>query len=526
MKKSLLFLLVPGSLWLLAGCGGANSVPPPPPPPRVSSLAVVPQFIFVTVGGTEQLTASATLSDGSMATPPSTCWSSSDAKIVSISPEGMASALTTGTATISCTDEGVTASTTLTVQLAFSTSAFQSGTILYLENTVGADVLRLGMDTSFGGAIGQVSLNGSDVVAKASYGSHFFGVGLFDGDDTRYDNCGGCTLHYGWNPTECCDQYRHGSPVLAQSIVGDTIYIKSNLLEWIPDDKGGGPTQPVLTDIVLEKWISPVANHPYVFQVRYKITHTGTDRHAEQYNALPAYEIAASLFSQFDFYTGTAAGTAAPTSTMPLPQTPLFTFQWLSEGWGADTNQQDFGFAAYNPQAFPYVTANQTTADPTDQVSGFSFLTPTSFFPGSTVQFETFLTLGNYKAWQLETYDIKRRLGPFPDIAPPFGLINATTPAAESTISGSVPIDGFAFANVSDTSVELYVDDVLKASGLANIPSPGVAVTWHGAPLNAAFHFDLDTTQFVNGQHTIEVRAKDAAGNIGLLPHRIVTVLN
>lgn len=211
---------------------------------------------------------------------------------------------------------------------------------------------------------------------------------------------------------------------------------------------------------------------------------------------------------------------------MPLPQTPLFTFQWLAEYWGALTNQQDFGFAAYNPQAFPYVTANKYTTDPTDQVSGFSFLTPTSFFPGSSVQFDTFLTLGNYKTWQLETYDIKRRLGPFPETAPPFGLINATTPAAGSTISGSVPIDGFAFANVSDTSVELYVDDVLKASGLANIPNPGIAVTWHGAPLTASFHFDLDTTKLVNGQHTIEVRAKDADGNVGLLPHRIVTVQN
>jgi len=274
MKKSLLFLLFLCSWRLLAGCGSANSAPPPPP--RVSSLAVVPQFIFVSVGGTEQLTASATLSDGSMATPPSACWSSSDTKIVTVSPQGVASALATGTATITCTDEGVMASTTLTVQPAFSTSAFQSGTILYLENLVGTDDVRLGMDTSFGGAIGVLSLNGSDVVAKASYGSHFFGVGLFDGDDTRYYNCGTCTQHYGWNPTECCDEYRHGSPVLAQSIVGDTIYIKSNPLEWVPDDKGGGPTLPVPSDIIMEKWISPLANHPYDFQVRYKLTHTGT----------------------------------------------------------------------------------------------------------------------------------------------------------------------------------------------------------------------------------------------------------
>ena len=67
---------------------------------------------------------------------------------------------------------------------------------------------------------------------------------------------------------------------------------------------------------------------------------------------------------------------------------------------------------------------------------------------------------------------------------------------------------------------------MLKASGLANIPRADVAIALPGAPLDAAFHFDLDTAQLINGQHTIEVRAKDAAGNVGLLPHRIVTVLN
>jgi hypothetical protein len=488
----------------------------------------MPQFIFLTVGGAEQLLASETLSDGSAATPPPTCWSSSDAKIVNVSPQGMASALATGTATITCTDAGVTASTAVIVQPAFSTSAYQSGTLLYLQNTVGADVLRLGMDTSFGGAIGEVSLNGSDVVAKASYGSHFFGVGLYDGDDV-YDSCNGCTLKYGWDPVECCDTYRHGSPVLAQTIDGDTIYIKSNPLQWIPDNKGGGPALPVPSDIIMEKWISPVANHPYVFQVRYKLTHTGTDRHAEQFNAVPAYELAASLFSQFDFYTGTAAGTGAPATillTFQLPQFPASSnVQWVSEDWGALTNQQDFGFAAYNPQAFPYSTASLATTDPTDQVVGFSFLTPLSFFPGSSVQFDNFLMLGNYKTMQLETYDIKRRLGPFPDTAPPFGVINAT-PASGSTISGQVSIDGFAFENASDTSVELYVDDVLKASGFANIARPDVALALPGAPLNCAFHFDLNTTQLINGQHTIEVRAKDAAGNVGLLPHRVVIVQN
>lgn len=187
MKKSLLLLISTCSLCLLSACGGGSATQPAQPgPPHVVSVTVAPQFIFLTVSGSEQLSASATLSDGSSETPPSTCWSTTDATVVTIKPQGMASAVATGKASITCTDGGVTGSTTMTVQPAFSTSAFQSGSFYFLENTVGSDVVRLGMDTSLGGAVSEFSLNRSDVVAKASYGSHLFAIGLYDGDDT-YD---------------------------------------------------------------------------------------------------------------------------------------------------------------------------------------------------------------------------------------------------------------------------------------------------------------------------------------------------
>jgi len=412
------------------------------------------------------------------------------------------------------------------VQPTFSSSAYQSGTVLYLENRVGTDVVRLGMDTSLGGGVTEFSLNGSDVVAKTNYGSHVIGLGLYDGNGT-YDDCNGCTGTYGWNPVECCDTYRHGSPVLAQSIIGDTVYIKTNALEWIPDDKGGGPNQPVPSDIVLERWFSPVPNYPYVFRERYRITHTGNDTHASGGGA-PSYEITATIFDQFAFYTGTAPGTAAAATILPTAQMvqwpAIGKVQWLSENWFAFTNQQGFGFAAYSPQAFPYGAPSQST-NQFDQELGCSFLTPLSFSPGSSIQFDTFLMLGNYKTLQLETYDIQRILGPFADVVPPRGAINSD-PVAGSTVSGSVSVDGWAFDSVSSTSVELYVDDVLKASGLANLVRPDIANAFPGAPPNPAFHFILDTTQLANGQHTIEVRALDEAGNVALLPHRIVRVQN
>ena len=255
---------------LIASCGGGPNSPGQTQ--RVSIMSISPQFIFLTPGNSQQLSVSEKFNDGIVRTPHSPTWSSSDRKVASVNSQGIVSALGAGATTITCTDHGITASTTVTVQPAFSTRAYQSGTFLYLENAVGPDIIRLGMDTSFGGGVSEFSFNGSDVVAKASYGSHIIGLGLYDGNGT-YDSCNGCTGTYGWNPVECCDTYRHGSPVLAQSITGTTIYIKANALEWIPDHKGGGPTQPVPSDFILERWFSPVANHPYVFQERYKITH-------------------------------------------------------------------------------------------------------------------------------------------------------------------------------------------------------------------------------------------------------------
>jgi Bacterial Ig domain len=93
-----------------------------------------------------------------------------------------------------------------------------------------------------------------------------------------------------------------------------------------------------------------------------------------------------------------------------------------------------------------------------------------------------------------------------------------TTPASGSTVSGTISIDGWAFDGVSSTEVALYVDNVLAASGAANLNRPDIAVAYPGAPSNPAFHFDLDTAKLPNGVHTIEVRAKDDAGNVGVLP--------
>jgi hypothetical protein len=524
MYRSGIVALGVAGVSLLGACGGGGGpVTPAPAAPQISSLTISPQFVFLAAGTTEQLSATATLTDGST-TPETPVWSSSSSSIADVSTGGIVSAHTAGTATITAQATGVTAVTTITVQPAFTTRTYQAGWLLILENTVGTDVVRIGMDLTLGGAVSELSLNGADVVAKAAFGSHLIAIGLYDANDT-YDS----TSDYGWAPIESCDVYRHGGPILAQLLTGDTIYIKSNTVESVPDNKGGGPTQAVLSDVVVERWVSPVPNHPYAFQERYKLTHSGNDRHAGAIDAVPSYEITAIQFDRMTYYTGANPGTAAtPTILLgsQMPQWPQTSPErlWLSERWGAIVNAQGYGALGYNPQGFPYAGPAIANVDPTNQSLGFSIDTPFSFLPGTTVQFDTFLMLGNVATMQRETYDIKRRLGPFPDISAPMG--NLDSPAAGSAVSGMVTVSGWAFDSESDTSVELYVDDALVASGSVNMNRPDINTAYPGSPPDTAYQFDLDTTRLTNGPHRIEVQAADAAGNVALLPHHIVTVKN
>ena len=53
---------------------------------------------------------------------------------------------------------------TLTVEPNVSVRTFQSGSLLYVESSSGADIARVGMQTTWGGSIVEVSLNGENFV--------------------------------------------------------------------------------------------------------------------------------------------------------------------------------------------------------------------------------------------------------------------------------------------------------------------------------------------------------------------------
>ena len=88
--------------------------------PSISSIFITPSAATVSVNNTQQLTATATYSDGSKNTLSgnSVGWTSSNDAVATITPGGLVTAVATGTATMMATAEGVsgTASITVTVQ--------------------------------------------------------------------------------------------------------------------------------------------------------------------------------------------------------------------------------------------------------------------------------------------------------------------------------------------------------------------------------------------------------------------------
>jgi Bacterial Ig domain/Purple acid Phosphatase, N-terminal domain len=94
------------------------------------------------------------------------------------------------------------------------------------------------------------------------------------------------------------------------------------------------------------------------------------------------------------------------------------------------------------------------------------------------------------------------------DTTPP--TVSMTAPAAGVTVTGTITVSADASDNVAVAGVQFRSDAV--NIGVEDTTAP-YAVSW-------------DTTKVANGNHTINARARDAAGNSALSASVIVTVFN
>lgn len=396
-------------------------------------------------------------------------------------------------------------------------STYQDGSMLYMEAVTGSETTRVGLWATWGGTIVEVSLNGVNPVNSNDPGREVQ-ASLWDGDATYSDT------YWGYNPVQAGDHYYHGSPVLDQTLAPDSIYIKTQPLQWLPDNFGGDYLNPVPGDAYIEQWLTPVPLHGRAFRVHYKITHFGTDAHANGQQEYPAVYVNRG-FDTFEYYSGTDPWTYGALSryTMPfLPQaSPLL---YMPELWGAYVDGSDSGLTVYIPGCYPYVHGFNA-AGPSPE--GTNYFVPFSIFtwaPGAVLESDIYVIAGPVSDARAVIYALHAE-GPYASPFTPWG--NVEQPAQDSTLSGTnTLVSGWTFGTSAVSKVEVFVDGTLAGAATYGISRSDIPEAYPGQTADSGFQYTLDTTKFPSGAHAIVVKATDEAGHVAAFPTLRVTINN
>jgi len=180
--------------------------------------------------------------------------------------------------------------------------------------------------------------------------------------------------------------------------------------------------------------------------------------------------------------TGSTADVQAPTVPASLSATALSASQ-IALSWSPSTD--NVGVAGYNV----YRNGNQiaTTTATSFQDSALSAATTYSY---SVAAFDA---ANNVSAQSSVASATTQQAAD--TIAP---TVTIGSPAAGSTVGGTVSVSANASDNVGVTKVEFYVNGALQATDSS-----------------APYSFSWNTAGFANGSYTLTMKAYDAAGNVG-----------
>jgi hypothetical protein len=103
------------SLATFAGACGGGDAPPAPSSPAVSTVEIAPVPATITIGQTHQLVATPRAADGAPLTNRAVTWASEDGAVVTVTPAGLLTATSVGTAWVRATSEGRSARTEVRV---------------------------------------------------------------------------------------------------------------------------------------------------------------------------------------------------------------------------------------------------------------------------------------------------------------------------------------------------------------------------------------------------------------------------
>jgi hypothetical protein len=392
-------------------------------------------------------------------------------------------------------------------------------TILRMDN----GIIRVGVEPRCGGTIAEIVLDGKNLVNEYDCTGRQIQVSQYDGNFS-YDPCAGCTGSWGWNPVQGGDRYGFGSTVLAQTATRDNIYIKTQPYHWMPEEADGGPGRPIISDVIVEQWLSFVPGSSDAIKMHLKITHQGSDYHTLANQEFPAVYVNLG-FDRLVYYSGVSPWTGAAVN---VDTARAGVFYNAAENWAAFVDNRENGLTVYVPGQYPYLTGFRIDDSVMGPYSnGFNYFTPFvpfEFGPGRVLEGDVYLIVGDYRSARQMIYSLESS-NPAVDILPPFGFLDM--PSAGRTLEGKVPISGWVFDDNAVSRIEIQVDG--KTAGMASYgqPRPDVSSVFPNIFPNTGYVFMLDTTRYSNGSHVISVNAVDAAGNTaGLLKSVTVTTSN
>ena len=111
--------------------------------------------------------------------------------------------------------------------------------------------------------------------------------------------------------------------------------------------------------------------------------------------------------------------------------------------------------------------------------------------------------------------------------APPFGSFGGLVSGGNGT-AGVAPIHGWALDDDGIFAVDILVDGRVVGRALYGRSRPGVTQLYPGFPDSdlPGFGYELDTTRFLNGLHTVSARVTSTTGEVVHLPGRVLEFTN
>lgn len=348
---------------------------------------------------------------------------------------------------------GATTSTPPPPPPVFTTTTSQEGSQLVMKNQTATETVRIALQTNWGGSVVEFSLNGTNFVNEHDTGREIQ-LGLWDNGNLP------CPC---WNPTQGGDQYDNGAPTIAQTVTSSSLYTKAQALEWYPALYGGGPTQPIAADIMIEQTVTPVSISNRAFHLQYKITHLGSDLHTNATQQIPVMYTNDGV-NQIVYYGGTAPWTNGGTTQTEITteQTPNF---YTPEQWGSLVDAQNQGVTLYVPSSYPWSYGayfpNGGSGPMGNTTVDFAPIVTMTFTPNLIIESDAYVIVGDPQTARGVIYELHESLGES-NAFTPFGSLDS--PASNAVISGMTTVSGWALAVNSVAKVEVLVDGTVDGS--------------------------------------------------------------